>query len=394
MSKTYFISYNKNDLAWAEWVGWVVEDLGAKVIIQAWDFTPGKSWVQEMHDATNTSDCTICILSEDFLKSGFAAAEWQAAFADDPTGKERKIIPIRVKTCQPDGLLKTRIYTDLVGLDKDSAKSLIKQTLLEGRNKPKSEPNFPPDHGSEPQFPSGTVRYAFVLDGVYDRKSKDQIEMLLKHLQRKVNDPSITITEITDGSMILHLESSYDSFRRLQKEFLDNKDLSINNKQVLGIWTLLESTSHPVDQRLEFYRDRLIGFFLSKGADKETSKDLAQDVIINLYTDENRYKYLSSSALTINLARIAFSKSVSEKDKDLQARRGYVNPSGDIDWDEVYRASTDVLNNLSQDDHFILEQYWDSKFAEGKFDHIRENDAAALIDESVEYEININIRED
>ena len=391
MSKIYFISYNKSDVAWAEWIGWIIEELGFKVIIQAWDFTPGKSWVQEMHVATKESDYTVCILSETFLNSGFTAAEWQAAFADDPTGIKRKIIPIIVKKCKPDGLLKTRVYVDIVGRDKDTAKSLVKQALLDGRRKPSSEPVFPPDHGMEPSFPCKKVKYTFVLDGAYDETSKMKVEALIKHLQKSVGDTSITITEISEGSMILQLESSHDAFRQLQKEFFENSSFSIENYKVLGIWPLLESTLNPVEQRLEFYKDRLIKYFTSEGADKETSKDLAQDVIINLYTDQNRYKYLSSTALTINLARAALSKCILDNDKDALARKGYVNPTGEVDWDEVYRASTEVLKNLSSEDHFILEQYWDSKFAEGKFDHLRDEDNAKQIDEAVQYEITINL---
>ena len=122
MSKSFFISYNKNDIAWAEWVAWIVEDLGYQSIIQAWDFTAGKVWTQEMHKAVKNSDSTICILTDDFLNSDFTAAEGQPAFADDPVGEKQKIIPIKVKPCEPDGLLKVRIYADLVGKNRDEAK--------------------------------------------------------------------------------------------------------------------------------------------------------------------------------------------------------------------------------------------------------------------------------
>lgn len=394
MSKSYFISYNKNDIAWAEWVAWIVEDLGFQAIIQEWDFTPGKSWAQEMNSAIKYSDATLCILSEDFLNSEFTAAEWQSVFAEDPVGKKQKVIPIRVKACKPDGLLNIRIYADLVGKNKDEARDIVKGVLLGGRRKPSSEPQFPPDHGKEPEFPKSKVKYSLVLDAVFEESSKNQVDTLIKHLQKKLKDPSITVTEISEGSVILQIESTFESFRKIQKEFRQKENFEIEGKNVIGIWKIEEMAGDPVTQRLEFYRKTLIKFFQSKGADKETSKDLAQDVVIALYTDLNKYKYLSSSSLTINLARVAFAKCIKEKDQDSIARRGWVNPTDEIDWDEVFRASIDVLSTLSSEDQFILEQYWESKIAEGKFDHILDDDKAQQIDSFVEHEIYINFNDD
>lgn len=394
MSKSYFISYNKSDIAWAEWIAWIVEDVGGRAIIQAWDFTPGKNWTQEMDSAAKNSDSTICILTEEFLTSGFTSSEWQTAFANDPTGDAQKLIPIRVKPCNPEGLLKIRIYADLVGKSKEEAKAIVKEVLLGGRRKPTSEPQFPPDHGSEPEFPKSKIKYLLVLDAEFDESSKEKVGTLIKHLQKKLKDPSITITEIAGGSLIIQIESTFETFSRIQREYLNNDNLQINGVKIIGMWRIVSDSSDPVSQRLEFYRNTLIEFFLSKGADKETSKDLAQDVIINLYSDPNKYRYLSSSSLTINLARIAFSRCVQENDQDAIARRGYVNPTGEIDWGEVYKASLEVINSLSTEDQFILEQYWDSKFAEGKFDHIVDNDQAGQIDSGVEHDIYQNFIDD
>ena len=50
---------------------------------------------------------------------------------------------MRVQDFEPHGLLKTRVYIDLVGKDEDEAK----QTILEGfkeDGRPKVPPSFPP----------------------------------------------------------------------------------------------------------------------------------------------------------------------------------------------------------------------------------------------------------
>jgi len=36
----FFISYNKADKAWAEWIAWELEENGCTTVMQAWDFRP------------------------------------------------------------------------------------------------------------------------------------------------------------------------------------------------------------------------------------------------------------------------------------------------------------------------------------------------------------------
>src|ERR1700674_4040655 len=102
----FFISYTSADRAWAEWIGYVLEEAGCAVIIQAWHFRPGSNFVLEMQKAAAEADRTIMVLSPDYLKSQFASPEWAAAFAEDPLGLERKLVPILVRQCEPTGLLR------------------------------------------------------------------------------------------------------------------------------------------------------------------------------------------------------------------------------------------------------------------------------------------------
>jgi hypothetical protein len=136
-----FVSYNKNDLAWAEWIAWVLEEGGHTVRIQAWDFRPGNNFVLEMQEAAKARR-TIAVLSESYLQAAFTQPEWAAAFAADPQGKERKLLPFRVASCQPTGLLKALIYQDLVGLDEAAARAKV-LGVFEVRAKPKVAPVFP-----------------------------------------------------------------------------------------------------------------------------------------------------------------------------------------------------------------------------------------------------------
>ncbi len=40
----FFVSYTSPDRAWAEWIAWQLEAEGYQVVVQAWDFTPGRDW--------------------------------------------------------------------------------------------------------------------------------------------------------------------------------------------------------------------------------------------------------------------------------------------------------------------------------------------------------------
>ena len=146
--KDFFISYNKADRDWATWVAWTLEKAGYSVVIQAWDFRPGGNFVLGMQDALGITKNTLMILSEDYLKSSFTAPEWAAVFAEDPQAKERKLVPIRVRDCRPQGLLASLVYVDLIGLSQDAAEAAL-MGAFSARAKPSTAPTFP----GQPGFP-------------------------------------------------------------------------------------------------------------------------------------------------------------------------------------------------------------------------------------------------
>jgi hypothetical protein len=124
----FFVSYTQSDREWAEWIAGTLEASGYSTLLQAWDFSPGSNFVIEMQKAAVGARKTIAVLSPDYLNSAYATAEWAAAFALDPTSAQRKLIPVRVRKCEPEGLLNAIVFVDLVNLDKDEAA----RVLLEG----------------------------------------------------------------------------------------------------------------------------------------------------------------------------------------------------------------------------------------------------------------------
>src|SRR5260370_2429392 len=91
----FFVSYTQADRAWAEWIAWILEEDGHRVLVQAWDFVPGTNWVQGMHAGARDAARTIAVLSGDYLQSVYGGAEWHAARAGDPQGDGRKLLAVR-----------------------------------------------------------------------------------------------------------------------------------------------------------------------------------------------------------------------------------------------------------------------------------------------------------
>ena len=158
--KDFFISYNKADHRWAEWIALQLEKAGYSTVIQAWDFLPGSNFVLEMDKATKAAKRTIAVLSPDYLHSNFTPSEWSVAFKRDPKGEQRLLIPVIVRAVSEiEGLLGQIIYIDLISIvdENDAANRLIAGVRGE-RAKPSSVP-FPVKHtmSEKPTFPGPRI---------------------------------------------------------------------------------------------------------------------------------------------------------------------------------------------------------------------------------------------
>ena len=150
----FFVSYTSADRPWAEWIAWELEAAGYSALIQAWDMQPGSNFVHEMHGATRSGARTIAVLSPAFLASEFCEAEWGAAFRRDPVGRGRRLIPVRVRDCDPDGLLGSVVYVDLVGLEPGASRAALLAGVKTERAKPARAPAHPgSDTGERPRRP-------------------------------------------------------------------------------------------------------------------------------------------------------------------------------------------------------------------------------------------------
>ncbi len=139
----FFVSYNGKDKAWAEWIAWQLEEAGYTTVIQAWDFRPGGNFVLDMQKAAADAGRTVAILSENYLNALYTQPEWAAAFAQDPTGERKTLLPVRVQECELKGMLSQIVYIDFVGKSKAEAHEALLAGLKVGRVKPPIAPGFP-----------------------------------------------------------------------------------------------------------------------------------------------------------------------------------------------------------------------------------------------------------
>ena len=144
----FFISYTHADRPWAVWIAWQLEEAGYTTLLDVWDMRPGANFILAMQQATVQAERTLLVLSPDYLSALFPQPEWAAALADDPTGTQGTLVPVRVRECIPPGMLRPLLYIDLVGLDEATARDTLLAGVRRERTKPTTAPGFP---GSQPR---------------------------------------------------------------------------------------------------------------------------------------------------------------------------------------------------------------------------------------------------
>jgi tetratricopeptide (TPR) repeat protein len=122
------------------------------------------NFVLEMHKAVTQAERTIAVLSRDYLDARYTQPEWAAAFAQDPTGRNGLLLPVRVRPCEVSGILSPIVYIDLIELEEGKARdillSAVRSRVHHIRGKPANRPTFPGVAQrsvlEQPSFPGGS----------------------------------------------------------------------------------------------------------------------------------------------------------------------------------------------------------------------------------------------
>ncbi len=111
--ETLFISRAGADAAFAAEIGRILEAAGYGVILQQWDFA-NRNFIERIHESLAGGAQVVALLSPDYLRTDYCAAEWQNAIAGDPLNTKGRLVLLRVAECEPVGLLAGIAYWDLV----------------------------------------------------------------------------------------------------------------------------------------------------------------------------------------------------------------------------------------------------------------------------------------
>ncbi|GAB7038292.1 MULTISPECIES: toll/interleukin-1 receptor domain-containing protein [Catenuloplanes] len=148
----FFISFTDSDREWADWIDALVPEVRnvagdpCTALYQGTQFVAGTNWVAMVQDGLRRADRFVAVFSDAYLKaSSFGAAELHAAWRTDPNGAFRRVVPVRVKDCEPEGLFGPIVYIDLLGLGPQAAERTLVDGLtaaIHGR-RPRRRPPFP-----------------------------------------------------------------------------------------------------------------------------------------------------------------------------------------------------------------------------------------------------------
>jgi tetratricopeptide (TPR) repeat protein len=121
----FFISCAGGDIAWAEWVAWVLKSAGYRVISKL-DFHTGNDFIYEMEMAVQLYDHVLPILSQRYFTSEYTYREWTPFSHEDPQARNRLVIPVKVDPYEIRSSLNTLVHIDLVGQnDKKAARKVV-----------------------------------------------------------------------------------------------------------------------------------------------------------------------------------------------------------------------------------------------------------------------------
>jgi hypothetical protein len=121
----FFISRAGEDAEYAKWVAGVLEAERYTTTLQDLDFRPGNSFAHQMSQAQKRADHVIALLSPHYVAKQFTVDELYTVFVKDPLGEARRLIPVRIASCEIPDIINHIIFMDLVGKDELTARDLL-----------------------------------------------------------------------------------------------------------------------------------------------------------------------------------------------------------------------------------------------------------------------------
>jgi hypothetical protein len=139
-----FISYNSKDRTWAQWIGVPLRDNGHVPFVHEWEIGAGQNIPHWMNEKLKVADRLLGVFTDAYTKAIYSGAERDAAFWEDPEGREGFLVPVEVETVTDwPPLVKPLKRLSLVDLNETEAETALLDFL---------KPPKPPD--KRPPFPA------------------------------------------------------------------------------------------------------------------------------------------------------------------------------------------------------------------------------------------------
>lgn len=121
----FFVSYSQPDEAMAREIVTLLHEAGHSTFVQFNDMPPGANFVTEMQKGLAGSGRVIALYSPAYVASAHCQAEWNTAYAADPTGAKRKLLPFLIVPTDLPPLAQQVVFKSLVGLAADARKRAV-----------------------------------------------------------------------------------------------------------------------------------------------------------------------------------------------------------------------------------------------------------------------------
>jgi tetratricopeptide (TPR) repeat protein len=146
----FFISRRGGAAAAAQEVATVLREEGYSVFVQDHDIGHGADFIAAIHIALQCCRHMIVLLTKDYTNSQFTMIEVTNFLASaGQSVRERRLVVLRLDETQPEGILASRVFGDLAGVDDPAERRRRIVAAAEGRatatqRRPKLFENVPP----------------------------------------------------------------------------------------------------------------------------------------------------------------------------------------------------------------------------------------------------------
>jgi len=165
----FFVACAPVDRDWGAWVAWTLEAAGFEAWFGAWDTLPGANRVSRVQLGISRSARVLVVLSDRPGSDG-GEGEWHSFWEDDPAGRRRTVLVVRVAELLAPPLLRGLAPIDLFGLSEVEASTRLTSeaaVAVRGlRTKPAEAPSFPSGDSTarRPPFPAEAARTPASVD--------------------------------------------------------------------------------------------------------------------------------------------------------------------------------------------------------------------------------------